>query len=223
MLKDVHLSFRGGTMMLFSQAGEEVSFMGSAFLVHSQGYLLTCAHLLYQTDGLMVLPPEDLEVFQPMRTKTISPLPAKVVGMDSERDVALLKFEENMDISVPDHVIGTPDQVPVGSSVAVMGYSFGFQHIYNQMIQQAVISSKILSRNDTRLFLIDTMVHDGTSGGPLVSIYDGRVIGVVSGLFDPTEAAPSGTESKSMNTNISYAVSVEYAAALMEAEGLEII
>jgi serine protease Do len=223
MLQDVHLSFRGGTMMLFAESGGEVTFMGSAFLVHSDGYLLTCAHILYRDEGLMLLPPETPEVFQPMRTKTVSPLPARIVSVDKEHDVALLKFEEPLDITVPDHVIGVPEAVPVGSSVATLGYSFGFHHVYNQMIQQAVVSSKILSRNDTRLLLIDSMVHDGTRGGPLVSIRDGRVIGVISGIFEPSEAAPGSLETKSVVTNISYAVSIDYAVDLMEAEGVEVI
>jgi len=223
MLQDVHLSFRGGTMMLFAKTGEEVTFMGSAFLAHPEGYLLTCAHILYQHEGLMILPPEEPETFQPMRTKTIAPLPVEVAGVDKERDIALLKFSESLEITVPDHIIGVPEDVPVGSSVALLGYPFGFQHIYNQLVQSAVVSSKILSGNGTKLFLMDTMVHAGTRGGPLVSIADGRVIGVVSGLFDPSEAAPRSLEAPSLNTNITYGVSIEYALHLMESAGLEVV
>ena len=59
-------------------------------------------------------------------------------------------------------------------------------------------------------------------GAPLVTMADGRVIGVVNGRFDPAQAGDSETE-PAEQPHFSFAVSIEYAAAMLEAEGLEII
>lgn len=79
------------------------------------------------------------------------------------------------------------------------------------------------SNNGTRLFLFDSRVHEGSTGGPLVNLEDSRVIGIVSGRFDPLEASPAVTEDQGMRTSFSYAVSIEYAVPLMEAEGLDVV
>ena len=54
MFQDAYTRFRGACMMLFHRQETEVIFMGSAFLAHPEGYLLTVAHLLHTTDDLLV-------------------------------------------------------------------------------------------------------------------------------------------------------------------------
>lgn len=225
MLQDIHFQYKNACMMLFRREGDEVVFRGSTFLVHPDGYLLTAAHLITGKYNLMVVPVEEHSGFSAVHTETVSPIGVEVRQMDRQRDLALLKFTQEIDISVPEHIMGLPEEVPVGNNVACMGYPFGYYGIYNQLIKQAVISSKILSGNETRLFLFDTMVHDGSRGGPLINVFDGRVIGVVGGRFEPQELMPDHLkrEETPIKTDISYAVSIEHAAELMEKEALEII
>ncbi len=226
MLQDIFTQYRGGCMMLFQREGSEVSFRGSAFLVHPEGYLLTAAHLITGNQDLMVAPIDDTGDFAPVRTETIAPYAVSAIQMDRERDVALLKFSQETEISMPDHVIGAPDAVSIGSGVACIGFPFGYYNIYNPLIKQAVVCSKILSGNETRLFLFDSLVHDGNRGGPLINLYDGRVIGIVGGRFELQEilARQLGRSSEvPIKTDVSYAVSIEHAVALMEKESLTII
>ena len=73
--------------------------------------------------------------------------------------------------------------------------------------------------------MFDSMVYDGSSGGPLVSGDDDRVVGIVMGRFSPVEDGGDfarGNRSPSFDTSFSYAVSIEYGLALMENAGLEI-
>ncbi|HKK33530.1 MAG TPA: serine protease [Desulfomicrobiaceae bacterium] len=223
MLQDVYTRYRGGCMMLVYKSEDTVSFMGTCFLVHPEGYLLTAAHLIHDPKNLMAVPFQGDDGFEQVFSKTVSPLGVDVVQMDRERDVALLKIREPLEISMPDHVLSPADDIAIGTSVAMVSYPFGMQHVYTQVVQHAVISSKILSRNETKLFLVDSMIHRGSKGAPLVNADDGRVIGLVSGLFDPLQAVPySDSEEPSVNTHLSYAVSIKYAVNLMEKEGLEI-
>jgi len=224
MLQDIYLRYRNGCMKLFHMDEQErLVFLGSAFLIHEKGYLLTAAHLLQNQDNLMAVPvPVDEVDFSPVSSDELQALPVYVTRYNKERDVALLAFRDPLEITMPDHVVGTPENVLVGQGVACLGFAFGFQCIYNQVMQQGVVCSKMLSNNDTKLFLFDSRVHAGSSGGPLVNLEDQRVIGVVSGRFDPLEASPALPQDQGMRTSFSYAVSIEYAVPLMEAEGLVI-
>lgn len=225
MLQDVYLRYRNSCMSLYSMDDQErLVFLGTAFVMHPAGYLLTVAHAVSMQKNLMVVPVAPEESFMPMSSTSFRAIPVRVAQIDAEHDIALLAFSDDLEINMPDHVIGTPETIAMGTGVACLGFPFGFQCIYNQVLQQAVVSGKILSANDTRLFLFDSRVHDGTRGAPLLNMEDHRVIGVVSGRFDCLEASPAeGTDEGKMPTSFSYAVSIEYASALMEAEGLEVL
>lgn len=226
MLQDIYIQYRGACMMLFRKDGGELSFRGTAFLAHPGGYLITAAHLITDSMELMVAPLTEAEDFAPVRTETVAPYQVEVRLLDQDRDLALLKFREEIELTMPDHIIGSPNQVPIGNSVACLGFPFGYYNIYNPLIKQAVISSKILSANETRIFLFDSLVHDGNRGGPLINLYDGRIIGVVGGRFELQEIIERyfGKASEiPIKTDVSYAVSIEHAVELMEKEALTVI
>ena len=226
MLQDIYFQYRGACMMLFQREEKEVAFRGTAFLAHPEGYFLTAAHLITDNAELMVVPSDETDNFTQIHTETVSPFPVELRQIDREHDVALLKFAEEVEISIPDHVMGSPDQVPVGNPVACLGFPFGYYYIYNQLIKQAVICSKILSGNETKIFLFDTLVHDGNRGGALVNIYDGRIIGVIGGRFEPQEILSDKLKKASelpIKSDVSYAVSIEHAIDIMKKEELKIV
>jgi hypothetical protein len=74
------------------------------------------------------------------------------------------------------------------------GYSFGHEQLHAILTTSAVVSAKIRSPNDTRLILFDNMVHDGDRGRPLVHVADGRIVGIVSGRFEPIEVVRGSQE-----------------------------
>jgi serine protease Do len=222
MLKSVYHTYRGGCMMLYSLEGQELVFLGTAFVIHSKGYLVTVAHILYRYDNLMVAPCDVSAQFLPLAYDRVASMPVKLAQIHMSRDLALLRFKEDMGLQVPPHLIGRSEEAPIGSSVACLGFAFGHYQLHNQVLQQAVVCSKAQSENETRLLLFDTMVHNGSRGAPLVNLYDNRVIGVVSGRFDPSEMAKDITrEREYFDTNISFAVDVSHMVDLMAAEGLK--
>ena len=203
--------------MLFRRQEDQAVFAGTAVLVHPDGYLLTASNLFNPQDELVVSPWESGRGFVPTDRDTITTYPTDTVLVNEERGLALLQLEDPLDINMPPHVIGKPDSIPTGSSVASLGYAFGYDHIYNQVIQSGIISARILSGNGTKLFLFDTMIHEGSRGGPLVNLKDRRIIGINYGKFKPHEAAQqSDGGSVSGDTNISYAVSIEYGMELLQ-------
>jgi len=210
--------------MLFRKQGNQVVFAGTAVLVHPDGFLLTASNLFNADDELVLSFWEASSKFVPTERESIAPYHAEILQYDEERGLALLELRESMEINMPRHVIGKPNNIPTGSSVATLGYAFGYQHIYNQVIQGANVSARILSGNGTKLFLFDTMIHEGSRGGPLVNLKDRRVIGISYGKFKPHEATSDSYKgTPAGDTNISYAVSIEYGVALMEEAGIEVV
>jgi S1-C subfamily serine protease len=223
MLQGVSHKFRSGCMMLVRDQQEQVSFLGTAFLVHRDGYLLTAAHLATNPHGLRVVPTSVSDEFAPMRFDRVAAIPVSVTRVDAAHDVALLRIEEPVTIDVPDDFLGATENVRSGASVMVLGYSFGHEQLHAILTASAVVSAKIRSPNDTRLILFDNMVHDGDRGGPLVHVADGHIVDIVSGRFEPIEVVRGSQEWDRVpprDTNIAFAVAIEYGLDLMRDEGL---
>lgn len=219
MLQGVSQKFSSGCMMLARQRGDSIEFLGSAFLVHERGYLLTAGHLVGAADGLVVVPSEPSDEFLPMTSERVAAMPVSVAARDTERDVALLHIEHEVDISVPDDFLGSTSAVRQGASVMALGYSFGHHQVHIAMAFNAVVTAKIMSRNGTALVLYGSAFHEGDRGGPLVHVQDGHIVGIVSGRFEPGELVPQVPEEDRLTaaeTNVSYAVGIEYGLALME-------
>lgn len=219
MLQTVTHKFRSGCMMLARRRGDAIEFLGSAFLVERQGYLLTAAHLVASGDGLVVVPSEPNDDFLPMTAHRVAAMPVSIAARDVERDVALLRIEHEVEIGVPDDFLGQTASLRQGTSVMSLGYSFGHHQVHTVMAFEAVITAKIRSRNDTALILYGSAFHEGDRGGPLIDVQDGHIIGIVSGRFEPGELVPQVAEDDRLTaaeTNVSYAVAIEYGLALME-------
>lgn len=219
MLETVSQRFQGSCMMLMRRSGTEVTFLGSGFLVHPDGYLLTAARNVADDGELVVVSPEVGEGFVPVTQDEVSPVPAEVVSRDMARDVALLKLKPDLDINMPDGVLGTPEDDARGAVLMSLGVPFGYYRIHGVIVSQSILAGRIKSRSDTNLILFDRRVQYGDVGGPLISAEKQRVIGVVGGVFDPVELegreTPEGV--RPINSALSYAASIEYGAALLEA------
>jgi len=222
MLQSVTAKYAGGCMMLMRREGNDVHFLGTAFFVHRDGYLLTAAHNFNPEDQLVAVPAEETGEFTPMTLERVDPIPLQVVRVDPDRDAALLKLEPEMEIGVPGRIFGNPAEIEKGTTVMALGFSFGHYRLHNLIGIHAVLAGKLISPNGTRILLFDRMVHYGDAGAPLVNAQDGRVVGIVSGRFNLTELTRTNSErGQFTDIDVSYAVSIEYPIELMRIEGLE--
>ncbi len=225
MLATVYQKFSGGCMMLFRRQGESVQFLGTAFIVHEEGYLLTVSHILPQEGELIVVPGDSGGDFTPINQETVTTVPVSIVRRNPDRDVALLKMNQQIDMQLPDYFLGTAESSLVGNQVMAMGYAFGHQTLHMLVAINGITSAKVLSRNESKILIFDNMIHDGDRGGPLIGVEDGLVIGIINGRFDSLEASKDytdGSQTVRSNTNMSYAVAIDYGIELMKEEGLTI-
>ncbi len=218
MLQTVAQRFQGSCMMLMRKWNKEVTFLGSSFLVHPDGYLLTTARITQGNEGLVVVPPDADTGFVPATREQVSPVPVEVVDRDMTRDVALLKLKPDLDINMPEAVLGQSENDPQGSPLLSLGAPFGYYRIHSVLATESILSGRLKSHGGTNLIVFDRRVQYGDIGGPLVSINDAQVIGVVGGVFDPLELdgrePPEGVNP--INSDLSYATSIEYGAALLD-------
>ncbi len=111
-------------------------------------------------------------------------LKAKVIGGDSETDVAVLKIEANRLQSIP---IGDSDQIEVGDFVVAIGNPFGLNNLGNsQSATFGIVSA--MKRSDLNIEGIenfiqtDAAINPGNSGGALINT-KGELIGINTAII----------------------------------------
>ncbi|HEY0844463.1 MAG TPA: Do family serine endopeptidase [Noviherbaspirillum sp.] len=152
------------------EAGEPpAGGLGSGFITSQDGYILTNAHVVADTDEVSVKLSDKRE------------FKARVIGMDPYTDVALLKIDAT---ELPFVTIGDPAKLEPGEWVAAIGAPFGFEN----SVTVGVVSAKgRLLPNESYVPFIqtDVAVNPGNSGGPLFSTR-GEVVGINSQIYSET-------------------------------------
>ncbi len=140
--------------------------LGTGFIVSSDGYVCTNAHVVDKVDSATVtVDDEDYK--------------AKVIGTDSMLDIALLKIESGKKFK-PVH-LGNSDDVQIGDMVVAIGNPFGLDKTFTSGIVSATGRKKVDSLGNSHI-QTDASINQGNSGGPLINI-DGEVIGVNRAIY----------------------------------------
>jgi S1-C subfamily serine protease len=163
--------FAGGASLL-DEDGE--GGQGSGFVLDSQGYIATNAHVVTAGEGVGGGQAEDVFV----EFADGNRVPAEIVGDDPNADVALLKVDP-AGLGLTPLRLGRSDRLQVGEPVAAIGSPFGER----QSLSIGVISAVDRNIESLTRFQIgnaiqtDAAINPGNSGGPLLDAR-GRVIGV---------------------------------------------
>lgn len=148
------------------QANDDEYNFGSGFIISQDGYILTNAHVVNGMNTIKVLL-NDKHEFQ-----------AKLIGADSQSDVALLKINAS---DLPQVQLGNPKDLKVGEWVAAIGAPFGFDN----SVTAGIVSAKgrsLPNENYTPFIQTDVAINPGNSGGPLFNL-KGQVIGMNSQIY----------------------------------------
>ncbi len=147
------------------------SSVGSGFIVDKTGHIITNAHVVDEAIRITV------------KLDSGEELSAKVVGIDTETDIAVLKIEAGKDL--PFIVLGDSDRSRVGEWVLALGSPFGL----SKSVTAGIISHKQRETPGGSVFQkfiqTDAAINRGNSGGPLVNLA-GEVIGVNSQIATST-------------------------------------
>lgn len=139
--------------------------LGSGFVIHPEGYILTSDHVVAGAEAIQVLLKDGDK-----------PLEARVVARDPDREVALLKVTSSGPL--PTLALGDSDRLSIGDMVLAVGNPLGLSHTVTSGIISAkgrIIDEKAQRAYD--LIQTDASINPGNSGGPLVDV-QGNVIGI---------------------------------------------
>lgn len=144
----------------------ETQSLGSGFIISSDGYILTNAHVVGGADGITVRLTDKRE------------FKAKVIGADKRTDVALIKIEAS---GLPKITQGDPNMLKVGEWVLAIGSPFGL----DSSVTAGIVSAKgrsLPQENYVPFIQTDAAINPGNSGGPLFNM-KGEVIGINSQIY----------------------------------------
>ncbi len=136
--------------------------LGSGFILTSDGYIATNAHVVAGASRVNV------------RLANKKEYEAKIVGIDEKTDVALIQVEPDEPLTPAR--LGDSSSLEVGDWVMAIGSPFGLE----QTVTVGVVSAKerVLGAGPYDDFIqTDAAINPGNSGGPLVDT-EGRVVGI---------------------------------------------
>ena len=140
--------------------------LGSGFIISSDGYILTNAHVVSEADEVIVKLSDKRE------------FKAKIIGSDKRTDVALVKIDA---LGLPKVTVGDPNKLKVGEWVAAIGSPFGLENTMTAGIVSA--KGRALPQENFVPFLqTDVAINPGNSGGPLFNL-NGEVVGINSQIY----------------------------------------
>ena len=143
------------------------SFLGTAFVCNSKSYLATCSHNinLSTAKNLHIVSIDvPLNEFTPLTHNRVNVSPVKVIQFDTNSDICLLKAEPSSTFNTPEKFLLETESINVGRRCLYIGYPFGDRGFHKVKVSSAMVSSKIINEQGVKQYLLDTMVHEGTSG-----------------------------------------------------------
>jgi serine protease Do len=169
--------------------------LGSGVIVDSKGYIVTNRHVVEKADRIRVKL-QDENPASPGHD-------AKLIGMDQETDLAVIKIE--LDRPLPAAKLGNSDGMEVGDWVLAIGSPFGLQETVTAGIVSAKGRNIVPNRQFQSFIQTDAAINPGNSGGPLVNMA-GEVIGINTAILTETSsyagvgfAMPSNTVAQVYN------------------------
>jgi len=148
---------------------------GSGFVIDADGYIITNAHVVNGARRVQIVLPADnadgtLKTALSGRTYLLS---ARIVGITTELDLALLKVDGQKFPALP---LATYSQVRQGETVFAFGSPIGMRNSLTHGLVSAV--ARQVDPDSPLIYVqTDAPINPGNSGGPLVNIR-GEVVGV---------------------------------------------
>ena len=138
--------------------------VGSGFVLSSDGYIMTNAHVVEGADEVLVTLTDKRE------------FKARIVGADKRTDVAVVKIQAT---GLPAIKVGDVSRLKVGEWVMAIGSPFGLEN----SVTAGIVSAKQRDTGDYLPFIqTDVAINPGNSGGPLINMR-GEVVGINSQIY----------------------------------------
>jgi serine protease Do len=148
---------------------QRVAVLGSGFVVHEDGFLVTNAHVVENVKRIKVVFNDGRE-FQ-----------ARVVSADTSKDLAVLRIDAGGKLLFIE--LGRSDDLMIGETVIAIGNPYGYSNTVTSGVVSAVGRDIQVSEGFWLHGLIqtDAPINPGNSGGPLLNV-NGQLIGIATAI-----------------------------------------
>jgi serine protease Do len=147
--------------------------LGSGVLVAKDGTLVTNEHVILRASNIRVLLADGSEY------------EAKLVGADSDSDLAVLRIESEKEF--PFVAMAGSDKMWIGETVIAIGNPYGLSHTVTTGVISATgrtVQTRDFVYHD--FIQTDASINPGNSGGPLLNV-DGELIGINTAIHREAE------------------------------------
>ena len=177
-------------------SGSMPTSSGSGIILSEDGYIVTNAHVLQNSDTFWVTLNDSDEAIS-----------ADCIGMDTKTDLAVLKINRT---GLPAATIGDSDSLLVGEEVVAIGNPAGLTGTVTNGIVSA-LHRKIKSAStgfEMDCIQTNAAISPGNSGGALVNLY-GQIVGITSSKY-------TNAYSGSAYEGLGFAISINAAMPILE-------
>ncbi|MDM8545696.1 DegQ family serine endoprotease [Candidatus Venteria ishoeyi] len=144
--------------------------LGSGVIIDkNKGWVVTNHHVIADADSIMVTLGDGRE------------LEAKLLGADSETDIALLEIPQSSLSSLP---LADSEKLRVGDFVLAIGSPFGLRQTVTSGIISALGRTGLGIEGYEDFIQTDASINPGNSGGPLINLR-GELIGINTAILAP--------------------------------------
>lgn len=150
--------------------------VGTGVVMTEDGYIITNAHVVEGSSNLTVYLDDEQK----------TQYPAKIVGLDTQTDVAVIKAEAT---GLTAAEFGDSDALAAGDQVVAIGNPGGLTLQNSVTVGYVSAVNRSMTTEDgivTNLIQTDAAINPGNSGGALINMY-GQVIGINSSKITATD------------------------------------
>ncbi len=148
---------------------QQVPVLGSGFVVHEDGYIVTNAHVVEGVKRIKVVFSDGRE-FQ-----------AEIISVDTTRDLAVLAIKAGE--KLPSIEMGRSNDLMIGETAIAIGNPYGYANTVTSGVISAVGRDIQVTEGYWLRGLIqtDAPINPGNSGGPLLNV-NGQLIGITTAI-----------------------------------------
>ncbi len=173
---------------------------GSGSIIDKRGYVVTNCHVVTNASAINISLADG------------SSYEGKVIGIDKESDIAVIKFNVPKQVDLKTISFGDSDNLKVGQKVIAIGNPFGLERtlttgIISGLGRPIQESKNVIIRN---MIQTDAAINPGNSGGPLLDS-TGKMIGINTMIYSNSGsssgigfAIPATTARRVVNDLIKY-------------------
>ncbi len=149
------------------EAAPSDNSLGSGVIVSQDGLIITNHHVISSAKSIEVALADGRK------------LPATIVGVDPESDLALLNIEAT---DLPSITFASTDKLDVGDVVLAIGNPFGVGQTITQGIVSALGRNHLGINTYENFIQTDASINPGNSGGALIDA-EGNLVGINSAIY----------------------------------------